>query len=181
MKEKLSALIDGELSELEGRRLLNEVAVNPGLKQLWHRFHLIRAVLRHDLTSTDNLLGVKHTLAQIAAHEPIPNSALQLRHSNWGKLLGSLAIAASVAALTLFSLQAMFGDSPGIGNTQSARQSLSNPAFVVRENPMRWESAEPENQSRLNVYLVEHTEFAPLTGMNGMMPYGRVVAYDREP
>ena len=32
-------------------------------------------------------------------------------------------------------------------------------------------------QSTLNTYLVEHSEFTPNAGMNGMMSYVRIVGY----
>jgi hypothetical protein len=37
---------------------------------------------------------------------------------------------------------------------------------------------EPETESTLNTFLVEHNEFASSSGIGGMMPYVRVVGYD---
>jgi hypothetical protein len=37
---------------------------------------------------------------------------------------------------------------------------------------------EPETESTLNAFLVEHNEFASSSGIGGMMPYVRVVGYD---
>ena len=50
----------------------------------------------------------------------------------------------------------------------------------VRAGVRRWDTREPEAESALNAYLVEHNEFAPTSGMNGMLPYVRVVGYDSD-
>ena len=39
---------------------------------------------------------------------------------------------------------------------------------------------EPEAESALNAYLVEHDEFASASGLGGMMPYVRIVSYDND-
>jgi len=48
MKEKLSALVDNELDELETRRLLTALAADEALRATWGRYHLIGAMLRRE-------------------------------------------------------------------------------------------------------------------------------------
>jgi len=45
-KEQLSALMDGDLSEIE---VLNELGTDPALQDTWSRYHLIGDAIRGDL------------------------------------------------------------------------------------------------------------------------------------
>tara|TARA_B100000029_G_scaffold470682_1_gene509700 strand:+ start:841 stop:1548 length:708 start_codon:yes stop_codon:yes gene_type:complete len=51
IKERISALVDGELSEFEARRVLDEVESNPELRDYWVRLQLLKSGL------TDESLG----------------------------------------------------------------------------------------------------------------------------
>ena len=42
IKERISALIDGELSEFEVRRVLEEMELDPELKEYWSKLHISR-------------------------------------------------------------------------------------------------------------------------------------------
>ncbi|MDA9736369.1 sigma-E factor negative regulatory protein [Gammaproteobacteria bacterium] len=42
MREKISALADGELSEFETRRILSEIKHNPAYREFWRNIHLVR-------------------------------------------------------------------------------------------------------------------------------------------
>ena len=42
MREKISALADGELSEFETRRILSEIKQNPAYREFWRNIHLVR-------------------------------------------------------------------------------------------------------------------------------------------
>ena len=42
MKEKISALADGELSEFEVRRILDEISVNPEYREFWRNIHIAK-------------------------------------------------------------------------------------------------------------------------------------------
>ena len=43
IKERISALVDGELSEFETRRVLEEINSNPELKDYWTRLQIIKS------------------------------------------------------------------------------------------------------------------------------------------
>ena len=49
MNEKLSALIDAELDELDERRTLNALTEDAKLRATWERYHLIRAVMTRQI------------------------------------------------------------------------------------------------------------------------------------
>jgi len=54
------------------------------------------------------------------------------------------------------------------------------PQNFIRSGTTRWDMKEPEAESALNAYLVEHDEFASTSGLGGMMPYVRIVSYDND-
>ena len=45
IKERISALADGELSEFETRRILSEISENPDYREFWRNIHLTKDVL----------------------------------------------------------------------------------------------------------------------------------------
>lgn len=173
MKEELSALIDNELSELEERRLLKTLAADAGLRDTWGRYHLIRAALRRELDVMSAPGLASRVMAGLTAQSPA-GAAFVWRPL--AKVAGSLAIAATVAAVTLVGLQ-LLQRPDGAGSAVVATSAPA--AATVRVGATRWDTNQPELERTLNVYLVEHNEFAS-TGVGGMLPYVRVVGYDSD-
>ena len=48
MKEKISALADGELSDFETRRVLNEISSNPEYREFWRSIQLTKLALEEE-------------------------------------------------------------------------------------------------------------------------------------
>ena len=48
MKEKISALADGELSEFETRRVLEEISSNPEYREFWRNIQLSKETFNED-------------------------------------------------------------------------------------------------------------------------------------
>lgn len=175
MNEQLSAFMDNELSEHEEHRLLKALAGDPALRAAWGRYHLARAVLRNELEvvlAPDATERLAETIRDLPG-EPDGRP----RHDTVKpalKLTGFLAVAASVAAVTLLGWQALH---------VPPQTSPTPPALAVKGgegNPdaVRAAADRREVEAALNLYLVEHNEFAPTSGVSSMMPYVRVVAGD---
>lgn len=177
MDEKLSAFVDAEVDELEERRVLDALAADAELRSTWERYHLARAVIRNEL---DDVLvpGLSDRIAQRIQSAPSPRMLKSFGKIIPGpvlKAVGALAIAASVAAVAIVGLQTLNKQ-----DTQTSTSVALNGASsdeYIRAGATRWDMDQPELESALNVYLVEHNEFAS-TGMNSMFPYVRVVVYD---
>jgi negative regulator of sigma E activity len=69
MKEKLSALMDGELDRKATGELLGALVRDSGLRCSWERWHLIRAALHQDLEETP-VSGVATATADGLREEP---------------------------------------------------------------------------------------------------------------
>ena len=48
MKEKISALADGELSDFEIRRILSEISSNPEYREFWKNIHQGKEILKNE-------------------------------------------------------------------------------------------------------------------------------------
>jgi hypothetical protein len=82
-------------------------------------------------------------------------------------------VAASVAVMAVMTLQ-------------SARQETDSPAEVVASTPppagdylrVSDEAGKPSVDRKLDIYLVNHNEYAVNRGMQGMLPYVRIVGHE---
>lgn len=173
MKEKLSALVDNELDELDERRVMKALEQDAELRQTWERYHLVHSVLHQEL---DMLVpsGVATRVAAQIAQDPA--ASVSFRRHKIGRIAGTLAMAASVAAIAVAAVQ--WFNRPDTAPVPSLAASQPAPDNFIRAGATRWDVKEPETESTLNTFLVEHNEFASSSGIGGMMPYVRVVGYD---
>ena len=167
-KESLSALIDNETDDLELRRLLKAVELEPDLKATWERMNLVQAVLHDDNVqhfSALPLIGSNFAdrVADAIAAEPSP-SANSLSLSHWGKSFAKLGIAVSVALAFFLGMQTTITkqDYPGPGTAPLVQQSdqldsqplvgiAQNSDSLVSESSIQ--QVDPEARQRLEDYI----------------------------
>ena len=173
MKEKISELVDNELSHLEHYRLIRTLESDRGLRGVWERYHLISTVIRNEL---DVMVGpaVADRIAQ-GIRQETPASAYSTYFTSrlpaYTRVAAGMAIAASVAAVAIFTLQPL---SPS--SAPSSQIALQNPPPALAA-PAAVRPVQAAPRGTLNTYLVEHSEFTPNAGMNGMMSYVRIVGH----
>lgn len=180
MKENLSALMDGELSEHEQAQLIADLARDPQLARVWERYHLIRAALRKELGPM-MFGGLSERVAR-GIGDTSAGSVGVLRPQRGRQAVRwtrGLALAASVAAIAILSVQWL---QPGDSDSQPAQVAVApvTPTKIMSVDMARWDAAEPEVTHLLNTYLVEHNEMMPTADMKGVMTYGRFVGYDEK-
>ena len=173
MKEKLSALVDNELDELEERRVLAALESDTPLRQTWQRYHLARSILQGDLSAAA-ALDVSEELAKRIAADPSAATIFQPHKAI--RFVGTLAIAASVAAIAIVGVQWLYQSPPA--PLALVADSKPAPAAIVRAVTTSSDAGDEETVNALNAYLVEHEEFASTPGIGGMMSYVRVVSSD---
>lgn len=143
LNESLSALVDGEATPLELRRLLKASASESELNERWSRYHLASAAMRRDLGAVAPAgfaAGVSKALEQepSAAFDEEPSAAVNEEPSaafgdkpsaaakprSWWQGLGRVAVAASVAGAVLIGVQQYPGGfEAGAGSTSVASGS----------------------------------------------------------
>jgi sigma-E factor negative regulatory protein RseA len=202
LNEQVSALLDNELSDHESDAVLTKISQDLDLRQRWERYHMIGDVMRGEtlnLHAGDISERVKKELDSEPAIISIPKKSYSRSwRSNWIKSTAGAALAASVATVVVLN-------TPGLLSSNDPAQPISlakitpkpAPSIVTLVNsnkvaPLhasyqtlpgtRWKNLkEPSIETRLNGYLVNHSEYAaPGTGI-GVMPYATFVGYDPKP
>lgn len=97
IRAKISAFMDGEVGDFEARSTLKEIAADAELKRKWQRYHLASAAMHDDLP--DKMVDLSSRIRSAIDIEARP------RRSLLAGPLGRVAIAASVAVLTVLGVQ----------------------------------------------------------------------------
>ena len=141
IKEKLSAMNDGELDGAEAEALLLQILGDPDLQADWERYHFIGNLLNGNSTAPDasGIMArvserLKDEPAIIAAprpptpstRQPQANNAASARRSSWFLPAMGTALAASLAAAAVVLL-------PGLTDSE-VPQIASNPPAVINLN-----------------------------------------------
>ena len=186
--EQLSCFMDGELKDIHA---VKNALGSREVRACWHRYHLIRDILRDSRPvklSNDFCFRLMQTLE----NEPIIFNPRTLRSrklpfaKNILKPVAGLAIAASVATVTVFLLQDVYLSPAGDGFTVAANTPRVEPAKLALNEgrnagsgmavAVEGEGTVSEDDS-LNAYLIRHMEYASAGG-TGMLPYVRLAGYD---
>lgn len=155
--EELSALMDGELSELELRRLLKQGAEDPQLLEKWQRWNRVRSVLRGDhrdaclpIARLDLTQRVAAALVQEDAHvwsdsaalaaPTASNTSVNTPASSWRDTLlkpfASVAVAASVSAMVVVGWQTVSGGPAGPAFVQQGGAPVARVASTLPQTSM---------------------------------------------
>ncbi|NKB97487.1 MAG: hypothetical protein GKR90_03160 [Pseudomonadales bacterium] len=188
LRESLSAVMDGEADAFELRRVLDESKNDPQLRELWHRQHLVRDILRgdeisHQLDLRARLLAEMEELDAQEDHEPIPEaqpSLDQTKKTPWlGRLTGT-AVAATVALLVIVGGDYFTGgsDDSGFVGPEIAQSSAptNRPAATA---PVMYEIATPADRQRTDALIIHHLQQNALNQPGGFS-FVRWVGFDRK-
>ncbi|MCK5382907.1 MAG: sigma-E factor negative regulatory protein [Gammaproteobacteria bacterium] len=181
MKEKLheqiSALVDNELAETEQVLLSRRLAEDASLRSRLSRYQLISDSLQNHLPrkiNPDFNIGV-----QLALQDEPAVQARSARLARLFKPVAGLAVAASVAVVAVLSLQSVRQEIPSVSPALATAPVVDELAPVdvapLLANTSSNVSGDAQN---LDIYLVNHNEFAVNRGMQGILPYVRLVGHD---
>ena len=195
LTEQLSALMDNECTEHERALALRRLGKEIELLACWQRYHLISDAVKGNMPSIVTPDFSIRMSKLIAAEAPLSESQTKVqidRHKRsssarpaWLKPVAGFAVAASVTGVALLGLRVL--DSVSIEGTQLVQQTMQ-PASLKESTPAApTESAlkiaatpsteQDQKVEKLNAYLANHNELATLNGINGVMPYVRMVNY----
>jgi len=185
MRESLSALMDGEASEIELHRILSRVE-DSELRAAWSGMHR-NSDLMHgsaEIANIDISDAVRRSIGDIGSMPAARRSSGGMRRS-----LVSFAVAASVTAVVVFSGQQLLV-SPDV----NAPRSLSSPGLVNSPGavPVRASFGSRQEHSssvlqpaagagyqemarqRLRKYSQAHAEEASLNTPQGLLPFAPI-------
>ena len=200
-RESLSAMMDGEASEFELRKVLQTLAKDSDLRKQWLRNHIAGACIRKELLAPPNpdlCNRIQQALEKEANH-----TAPAIKR--FVQPLSRFAVAASVAALAIVGVQqynrvdshvqVAATESDTAHREQAAPVQLPS-TFTVPRFPVRVVNASSGSNERsmvitkqispaeharqqqieayLNTLMLRHTENSALNGSQGMLPFARM-------
>lgn len=185
--EKLSALMDGELDELN----LNQIARDESAKATWHRYHLISDVLHQRQLLPVNL-DLSAKISEMIKNEPAILAPVTKTTPHYLKPAAGFAVAASVAALAILGVQLYQSDVAGPSQVPVAEVQIQQPVrelLVVAPQPLpqpasqnnasvRPVQMEIQSNAKISRYIMQHNEYQSNVGMQGVMPHVRLVTIE---
>jgi len=170
MKERLSALVDGELSGEDFGKHLGRLRSEAVLRRAWDTYHLIGDVLRGDVSAeiASRVVARLRDEPTVLAPQRAPVSVRRLK---WY----AMSVAASVAAVTLvvWTAAPLWRSEPQLAAAPSAIGSGGVVAIAPQTGAEVQRAAltgEVEN------YLLAHQPYSHTSAMQGIAPYVRTIA-----
>jgi sigma-E factor negative regulatory protein RseA len=161
MKERISALMDGELDDASAAPAIEALAKDGEARDAWRTYHLISDALGKGRMLSD---GFSARVAAELAGEPTVLAPSRRRAAaeprRW------VAMAAGVAAV---SLVGWLGFAPQ--QTAVAPVAQAPKAELVKAEPVVVPLPDGAND-----YLLAHQGFSPRVSLQGMVPYVRTVS-----
>ena len=162
MKDRLSALMDGELDDKSAAEVIQALGSDREAVRAWRTYQLISDAMRQSRVLSE---GFTARVAERLATEPTvlaPRARVPGFQSESRKWF-ALSAAASVAAVALVGWLA-FSPQP-----QVAPAPVAQAPIEVKPNIVPLPTA-------ANDYLLAHQGFSPRVSLQGMAPYVRTVA-----
>jgi sigma-E factor negative regulatory protein RseA len=157
MKDRISALMDGELDDRAAGEAIEALAGDAEALQTWRSYHLIGDSMRDSRVLSE---GFGERLRERLAAEPTVLAPTRLAGGQRHRL--ALPVAASAAAVALVAWLALAPQSP---------QQQPPPQVAQAKPPV----AVPLPSSA-NDYLLAHQGFSPRIWLQGVAPYVRTVS-----
>jgi sigma-E factor negative regulatory protein RseA len=160
MKDRLSALMDGELDDKSAAEVIQALGADREAVRTWRTYQLISDAMRQSRVLSE---GFTARVAERLAAEPtvLAPRALPAESRRWY----ALSAAASLAAVALVGWMA-FGPQPAV---------VAPPAPVAQVQPEVAPNIVPL-PTATNDYLLAHQGFSPRVSLQGMAPYVRTVS-----
>lgn len=172
--DELSALMDGEATELEMHRVLRMIEEDPAQAAKWQRYHLASAILKKETRpcSGQQLLSIdlSSRVSAALADEPLimrPVDSLASRPPStsvpgWWRPVANVAIAASVATAVVLGWQInQAGVAPAAQPPTVAHAAPANSGAMA---------AVPVGAPAQNVMPVQYGSVVPVSPSYGVMP-----------
>jgi sigma-E factor negative regulatory protein RseA len=164
MKDRLSALMDGELDDKSAAELIEALGRDREAVETWRTYQLISDAMRQSRLLSE---GFTARLAERLAAEPavLAPRALKPEPRRWY----ALSAAASLAAVALVGWLA-FAPQPQVGPAPVSQAPLAQAKSPEASPPI------VPLPTAANDYLLAHQGFSPRVSLQGMAPYVRTVA-----
>ena len=174
LHEQLSALVDDELDTNEQSLLVRRLITDDSLRRRFARYQIISDTLKGDLPERVDP-GLHLRIQAALQNEAVPGVS---RLHKLMKPAAGVAIAASVAVVAVLSLQSVRDSVPVSVPTVA---SAPAPSDYIRAEGQPLPVRQASRVRNLDAYLVNHNEFAVNRGIQGVLPYVRIVGQGEQP
>lgn len=190
--ELLSALVDGELQGDALDRVIALISTDHTARERFQRYQLASNVL-HGQAIGHHQGDITQQISAAIADEPSHNTTLGQAVAEpikpvekatadvltfperFWKQTVALAVAASFGALAVVGTMTQPEYFVAPENTMAAVDDTSAMTVAIQQPSNRWTVTEQEIEDRLNVYLIDHNEYA---GASDVFSNARVIAYE---
>ncbi len=188
----VSALMDDELPAARAERAVDALLDDPALREQWRLSHAASDALNGRYVAGGDALAerVRHAIES----EPVTQPVVRPRRWAVQPWLG-VAMAASVAVAALLVVRGIDTQPPASQTVPPLVEAPSEPRRATAPSDgvipvstpvvddraaltrLTWNDPRPGVAKRLNGYLLNHNQYQA-TGVQGMLPYARVVGYE---
>ncbi len=191
LEETLSAMVDGEASELELRRALQALDGENGqdLRARWQRYHLASSAIRKDIPSSismDLSASISAAISEEPAHTGKPQQAK--KKSRFLVNVARMGVAACVAGGMVFGLQSLPEDQQNgiqlvddripvnltvqpVSNQQELISNKKNEVIIDPKHLPGFNDAQYHDV--LGRLMLEHAQNASQNTQFGILPYSK--------
>ena len=199
--EQISALLDDAMDAKELHEFMQDLKRDPlDDAERIKRYRLAGDAMRGEMNQV-SFMDISAAVHRAIEQEPSMDDGIVVSRrrqkfdfSSWLRPLSGMAIAASVAVVTVVTFRTVENTATGTSLPQVAQQEVLpqpvnvasvspiNPAISVNvraastlDNP-----ALQRRNKQLREYLINHSGYAGQTSMQGMIPYVRVISFDEQ-
>lgn len=166
MKERISALLDGELGDREAAGVIAELQAGGEARETWRTYHLISDAMRDTRLLSP---GFADRVAERLAAEPTVLAPRRLKPQARPWVSIPAAAAASLAGVALVGYLAFSQQQAPSVPVAAAPVEKKQPEAVPAPQTVPLPSGTPD-------YLLAHQGFSPRLSLQGMAPYARTVS-----
>mgnify|MGYP001544810714 FL=1 len=179
LHEQLSALIDDELGESEQTLLTRQIGRDTELRQRLLRYQLISDAMQNHLPGQVDPAFSRRVHAALQDEPSRHGAGIRTGLAGLLRPVAGLAVAASVAVVAVTALQNSQDETsvpaPAVATAPADSTYIRSQDGVLAVAP---EPGPRVDNSLLDPYLVNHNEYAASRGMQGMLPYVRIVGHE---
>jgi sigma-E factor negative regulatory protein RseA len=178
LHEQLSALVDDELTGAEQDLLTRQIGRDRELCQRLSRYQLISDALQRHLPERVDPAFSRRVHDALRSEPTGTGMAAGGRLARLFRPVAGLAVAASVAVMAVTALQTSRVETPA---PEAVATVPADSGFIRSQDgalAVAPETGPRTRNSQLDIYLVNHNEYAASRAMQGMLPYVRIVGHD---
>lgn len=176
--EILSAAVDNETNEPQTRQLVEALLNDHRLREEWLRHHIVSDALHNELPPLIDSAFASRISACVDQEPTVLAPRRASRLQRWAKHAAGFAVAASVSVVAILAIQPQDDAGHTLAKAPASQEYIriaAQPDTLTNNNPPPLSES---GQGVLDYYLVNHNEYSITAGVQGALPYARVVSHE---